>query len=396
MGKFTQEDDALLAELGVEVQQKKPAKRTPREERIVAGFEEIQRFVETNGRVPRHGEGCDIFERLYAVRLDRILEQEECRSLLAPLDHQDLLVDSPEAVPAISDDMDDDALLAELGVEADVPEIARLRYVRPSVLTRTVGEVAIRQACEDFETFRPLFERAQEDLDAGILETKRFRDDATIEPGQYFILSGQKAYVSKSDQPFRNAQGRADARLRVIFDNGTETNMLMRSLERALQKDETGRRIIEPSMGPLFASRTADGDQASGTIYVLRSKADIPFVAENRNLVHKVGVTSGRVETRIARARLEPTFLMADVEIVATYSLYNINCGKLERLIQRVFAPARLEIKVDDRFGNPIVPREWFLAPLNVIDDAVEKIRNGSITRYAYDPESASLGLRSK
>ena len=248
--------------------------------------------------------------------------------------------------------------------------------------------------CEDFETFRLLFESVQEELDAGLRETKPFRDDATIESGQHFILGGQKAYVSKSDKPFRNAQGRTDARLRVIFDNGTETNMLMRSLERALQKDETGRRIIEPSIGPLCADRTADGDQASGTIYVLRSNADIPFVIENRNLIHKIGVTNARVETRIARARLDPTFLMAEIEIVATYSLDNINCAKLENLIHRVFAPARLEIEIRDRFGNPVVPHEWFMAPLDTIDDAVKTIRDGTITRYAYDPASACLALR--
>ena len=63
----------------------------PREERIIAGFEEIQRFVEKHGRAPQHGEDRDIFERLYAVRLDRLRALEECRSLLAPLDHQGLL-----------------------------------------------------------------------------------------------------------------------------------------------------------------------------------------------------------------------------------------------------------------------------------------------------------------
>ncbi|MCY4477359.1 MAG: GIY-YIG nuclease family protein [Gammaproteobacteria bacterium] len=394
MGKFTQEDDALLAELGVEVQQKKPAKRTPREERVVAGFEEIQRFVEANGRVPRQSEGCDIFERLYAVRLDRIRKQEECRSLLAPLDHQELLVDPPEAARAVSDDMDDDALLAELGVEADVPDIARLRHVRPSVQKRTADEIAARRTCKDFETFRPLFEQVQEALDAGTRETKPFRDEATIESGQFFILSGQKAYVATKDKAFRNAQGRIDARLRVIFDNGTESNMLMRSLERALQKDETGRRIVDASMGPLFARDISGGDTDSGTIYVLRSNADITFVTENRNLIHKIGVTSGRVETRIARARLDPTFLMAEVEIVATYRLYNINCVKLENLIHRVFAPARLEIEIRDRFGNPVVPHEWFMAPLDAINEAVKMIRDGTITRYAYDPAAACLVLR--
>ena len=65
--------------------------RSAREERIIAGFEDIQRFIEKHGRVPQHGEDRDIFERLYAVRLDRLLALEECRSLLTPLDHQGLL-----------------------------------------------------------------------------------------------------------------------------------------------------------------------------------------------------------------------------------------------------------------------------------------------------------------
>lgn len=394
MDRFTEEDDALLAELGVEVEPEKPASRTPREERIISGFEEIQRFVETQGRPPRYGEGHDIFERLFAVRLDRIREQEEFHTLLVPLDLQSLLAHRSEAASLLSDDMDDDTLLSELGVEGFVPDIAELRHVRSSVEKRVAEEVATRRRCEEFENFRPLFEQVQRELDAGIRETKPFRDEATIEPGQCFILGGQKAFVSKKDKEFRNAQGRIDARLSVIFDNGTESNMLMRSLERALQKDEGGRRIIEASLGPLFAGRISDGDEASGTIYVLRSDADIPFVTRNRNLVHKIGVTNAKVDARIARARLDPTFLMADVEVVATYRLYNINRGKLERLIQRVFAAARLEVEVKDRFGNPVVPREWFLVPLDAIDDAIEKVRHGTITRYAYDPESASLVLR--
>lgn len=394
MSKFTEEDDALLAKLGVEVEPKKPANRTPREVRIISGFEEIQRFVEKHGHAPRNGQERDIFERLYAVRLDSIRIQEECRDLLIPFDHQGLLTGSPIADSSTTDEIDDDTLLAELGVDSDAREITELKHVRSSAEKRAAEEVASRSPCQDFDAFRPVLERVQQELTAGIRETKRFRDEAAIEAGQFFILGGQKAYVSEKGKEYRNAQGRVEARLRVIFDNGTESNMLMRSLERALQKDEAGRRIVSASDGPLFADQFADGDQASGTIYVLRSNADIPFVAENRNLVHKIGVTSGKVETRIARARLDPTFLMADVEIVASYDLYNINCGKLEKLIQRVFAPARLQIVVEDRFGNPVVPKEWFLVPLEIINDAVEKIQEGIITEYAYDPKTATLVQR--
>ena len=127
---------------------------------------------------------------------------------------------------------------------------------------------------------------------------------------------------------------------------------------------------------------------------MLRSNSDNPTVAKNRDLVHKIGVTNAKVEARIASVRLDPTYLMADVEIVATYRLYNIDRGKLEKLIHRIFAPARLDIEIQDRFGKPVVPREWFLVPLDAIDDAVGKIREGTITRYVYDANSASLIAR--
>lgn len=392
--KFTDEDDALLAELGVEVEAGTAASRTPREERIVAGFEEIQCFVETHGRAPRHGGDGDIFERLYAVRLDRIREQDDCRALLSPLDRQDLLSHAPQAAAPPPDDMDDDALLAALGAESGADDIGELRHVRSSAEKRAAEEIAARRPCEDFESFRPLFEQVQRDLESGLRETRPFEIKAEIETGRFFIVGGQKAYVAERGGVTLTGQGKTDARLRVIFDNGTESNMLMRSLQRALNRDEAGRRITEPTAGPLFAGGAAAGDEASGTIYVLRSKSDLPLVAAHRDLVHKIGVTDMDVKRRIAGAHLQPTFLMAGVEVVATYELYNINRTKLENLIHRIFAPARFEIEVMDRFGNPVSPREWFLVPLHAIDDAVEKIREGTITGYRYDASAAALVAR--
>lgn len=174
--------------------------------------------------------------------------------------------------------------------------------------------------------------------------------------------------------------------------SGTESNLLRRSLQRALYKDEAGRRITEPAVGPLFAEDSGgDDDQASGTIYVLRSKSDHPLVAANRDVLHKIGVTGGDVSWRLGAAKLDPTFLMADVEIVASYKLFNIHRARLEKLIHRVFDPARLDIKVKDRFGKAVIPKEWFLVPLSAIDDAVARIRNGTITDFTYDPSTARL-----
>lgn len=393
--EFTQDDDALLAELGVEVDVKKQATRTPREERIIAGFEEIQRFSQEHGRPPQHGEENDIFERLYATRLDQMREQTECRELVTPLDEINLL--AADGLPTLADTegLGDDALLAELGVEVGAPSITELTHVRSTSEKRAAEDVASRERCTDFETFRPLFELVQNELNTGLRETRAFEMKAEIEVGRFFIVSGQKAYVANKGETTLNDQGRTDARLRVIFDNGTESSMLMRSLQRALNKDDAGRRITEPTAGPLFSDQTIDGDEASGTIYILRSKSDHPAVAQNRALVHKIGVTNMSVEKRIAGAHLQPTFLMANVEIAARYELFNINRTKLENLIHRIFEPARLDIEIMDRFGKPVTPREWFLVPFFVIEDAVEKIKDGTITEYGYDPQAACLIKRS-
>lgn len=388
--------DDLRAELDDFAQPAKKGGRSPREERIIAGFEEVQHFVEQHGRAPSHSEDGDIFERLYAVRLDRMRELEECRTLLEPLDHQGLLAGAEVASTVSAEIMSEDELLAELSDIAVGSNITELKHVRPSVEKRAAEEIANRQKCEDFDGFEPLFKQVQKELETGIRTTRPFVKHsgilkADIVQGNLFILGGQIAYVADVGETFKAPNGEYDARLRVIYSNGTESNLLLRSLQRALYKDESGRRITDPIAGPLFADQADNGDEASGTIYVLRSKSDHPIVAANRNVLHKIGVTGGDVAQRLANAKLDPTFLMADVEVAATYNLYNINRTRLENLIHRIFDAARLDIEIKDRFGNPVVPREWFLAPLFVIDEAVEKIKDGTITGYVYDPKAAAL-----
>lgn len=391
--------DELRDELADFAQPEKKTGRGPREERIIAGFEEIQRFTEAQGHAPQHGEDRDIFERLYAVRLDRLRALEECRALLAPLDRQGLLTGAEIARRVSAEEMDVDALMAELAGAAGDSEITDLRHVRSAAEKRAAEEIANREPCLDFDRFKPLFEQVRIDLDSGIRTTRQFVKDAgflkaDITGGQFFILGGQVAYVAEVGETFRAPNGETDARLRVVYSNGTESNLLRRSLQRALYKDEAGRRITEPTAGPLFASDNDDEDIASGTIYVLRSKSDHPLVSANREVLHKIGVTGGDVARRTTNAKLDPTFLMADVEIVATYTLYNINRVKLENLIHRIFAPAQLDIEIKDRFGNPVVPREWFLVPRFVVNDAVERIKDGTITGYIYDPAAARLVLQ--
>jgi hypothetical protein len=391
--------DALADELAEFDVPEKKGGRSPREERVIAGFEEIQRFVEKHGRTPQHGEDRDIFERLYAVRLDRLRALEDCRTILAPFDHQGLLGAAP-AAGAATESLSDDELLAELSGDRGADDITALHHVRTSVDKRAAEEIAHRKKCEDFETFKPLFERVRGELDAGDRLVVPVQDvdavkAAAIQKGDFFIVEGQLAYVAEMAEEFTTKYDRKDRRLRVIYDNGTENDVLQRSLQRALHRDATARFVTSLEIGPLFGDEPAEDDLAAGTIYVLRSKSDNSAVAAHHDVLHKIGVTGGKVEARIANASLDPTFLLADVEVVATYTLYNVNRVKLENLLHRVFEAAQLNIELKDRFGNPVRPREWFLVPLFVVDEVVQRIKDGSITEYVYDPSKAGLRLRS-
>ena len=391
MSQYTTDEDLeLLGELGLDLEPEPSEQRSAKEERIIAGFEEIERFVEAQGRLPIHGSDRDIFERLYAVRLDRLRESPECRAILEPLDSRGLLTAKAD-ITTTEVDLDDEALLANLGLEATVNDLTQLTHVRSRQEIKTAEEIAQRNPCQDFEQFKPIFDQVQHQLKTGDRQTIKYQDNATINLNDLFILDGQKVIVAEMEESFISDYGLPNCRLRVVYDNGTESNLLLRSLQRALNKDKTSRRITTPDLGPLFLSTEAADDLPTGYIYVLQSQSDHPFIVENRSVIHKIGVTSGDVKKRIANAKKDPTYLLADVKVARTFKLVNINPKKLEALLHRFFDNARLELALPDRFGIPVQPREWFFIPLETIEAVIEKIQEGTLDQFQYDPETLSL-----
>ncbi|HBJ34057.1 MAG TPA: hypothetical protein DDZ51_04700, partial [Planctomycetaceae bacterium] len=378
--------------------------------RIIAGFEEIQRFVEQHGRAPQHGEERDIFERLYAVRLDRILADPECLELLRTFDDGGLLTDRVSDSKEDHGIDSDDELLEALGFAPNPgDDILAMKHVRTAAERNaersSPEEVAQRKPCENFKSFRAEFEAVQTDIASGLQKTELFKTSTRtqIAKGDWFILDGHKTLVAEVGKWFTPEHGERDRRLRVIFDNGTESDLLLRSLRRALNKDENSRRIVPPQpasedddsdFGPLFSSEAADDDTASGTIYVARSLSEDPFMQANREVLHKIGVTGGDPKVRVAGAKKDPTFLLADAELVATYKLANINRKALEATLHRFLAKARLDVALADRFGEHVRPKEWFLVPLPTVEETIQRIKDGSIATYFYDPATAALKPR--
>lgn len=386
-------DQELLDELGVDTVPAASGGHSAREQRIIAGFEEIERFVEEHGKPPEHGESRDIFERLYAVRLDRMRESAGCREVLRELDSRGLLdVGEHASAHPPNYEPDDEELLASLGVKASTKDdITQLVHVRSREDIKAAEEIAQRSPCTDFDEFKPIFEKVQLELAMGNRQTVKYKDHADVEKGDLFVLDGQKVMVAELRALFVSDYGRLDRRLRVVYDNGTESDLLARSLQRALNKDKASRRITELNPGPLFSEVEEEDDLATGYIYVLRSKSDHPFIAKNRSVIHKIGLTGGKVKTRVAGAKKDPTYLLADVEIVAEYKLANVNSKALEGLLHKIFGSARLDVELKDRFGGLVEPSEWFLVPLAVIDEAIEKIKDGTISNFRYDSENARL-----
>jgi hypothetical protein len=390
--------DELADELSDFAAPEKVSGRPAREERIIAGFEEIQRFFEHHGRAPRHGEDLDIFERIYAARLERLRSLPECRTLLKPMDHQGLLGSvgyqlPPDAVLTVAEPYNVDDLAAELADAETENDITVMRHVRTLADKRAADEIADRKPCEDFETFEPLFEQVAEDVKTGLRQSQLISaGNRAIDAGDFFVVDGITLYVAAVGEPLKTTANEVDRRLRLIFANGTESNLLLRSLQRAFYNDPAARRLVSPETGQLsFGGEFEAGDIESGTIYVLRSLSDHPYVSQHRELIHKIGVTGGRVEARIAGAEHDATYLLAKVEVVATYKLAGINRSRMESLFHKLFASARLNITINDRFGRPVQPEEWFLVPLFVINEAVERIKDGTITKFVYDPKAAGL-----
>ena len=393
--KYTEVDEEILENLDELGKTKQHSQYTQCQERIIAGFEDIQRFFEEHGRTPVHGEDRDIFERLYAVRLERLIAQEKSRELLKGFDHHDLLSRHQTGETAELEDLDDDEILDHFVEEVDASDITSMKHVRPYVERKSPDEVAVRMRCDDFGEFKQMFDQIRRDLSNGTRRTLKFTGKAQIEEGKYFVVGGLIAYVAKREKDFINRHREIDARLRVIFSNGTESNLLMRSLQRSLRQDVAGRRITNPKLGPIFNDNGNDRDKPTGYVYVLRSLSEDANVKQHRSHLHKIGVTTDSVEKRIQNAKSDPTYLCAEVQIVMTLTIYNVAPTIIERRLHQIFETARCNFKVKDERGKYVNPREWFLVTVAPIKEAVERIIDNSIDHYTFVPEQMRLVRKS-
>lgn len=394
---------------------------------FMAGFHEIEEFVKVNGRLPEKGKS--IAERKLASRLKGIVEDAEKRTYLEAHDGEGIIAkycdETGFAVPVKLENLGDMAFAPEaLKVAEDAPNENYNKAKIPEQLKGIAGSkafanlmgggnqerslfggrfakkvkkeqvmpdyVAKRKTCTDFEKFHPFFDRCLADLKSGARKAIPFKNEQHIEKGKFYVLGGLLCYVADKGKSYIH-KGKKNTRLRLIFVNERESDMLLRSLSTELYK---GGLMITENEAELFEHMKINpDDQESGWIYVLKSLSDDMQVTSVPDL-HKIGFTTTSVEERIANAKKQVTYLMAPVEIVATAKTANLSAHGLEQLIHAVFGQARLEIEVRDLNGDVKQATEWFSAPWSAIEHALQLIANNQIEFYSYNPETQELEFR--
>lgn len=277
----------------------------------------------------------------------------------------------------------------------ELESILTLKHVTPVRNKYDSGKGT--KPCEDFEKFKGGFEKCHRDLKEGRRKLIEFKGASRIEVGNFYLLGGQLAYVDNLYNVQKKIHGRIDARLRLIFENGTESDMLRNSLERRLY-EKNGKAIteLEESNQDIINQRMqgiTQDDKEVGYIYILKSKSQNYEIASIENL-YKIGLARESVEKRIKNAHKETTYLSDEVELIAQYKCYNLNLSTLENLIHRFFAEVRLDVSIVGQDGRQINPKEWFIIPLEVINEAMQLLINGTIVNYRYDKEQQKIVLR--
>ena len=375
-------NDPLLADVTA------PRKRTTSSDRLVAGFQEILAFYETNGRLPEDNQTeASLYHKWLGI-LKSEKKIERCRPFddLGILPNRELIVEEPQ--PEYNrhelteeehlDAILNDPLLADIedGVDLglfDVPE-----YMRQRLEARKTAEyVGKRRPCEDFDKYIDGFKEIHQGLKSGKYRLSKF-SIKHLNTGRYFVEDGMIGYLVGIENDKVDQYGTRDGRTRIIYENGSESDIKFKTLTKNLSV--TGYSVIDcsditPEEFEKYFTPNAN-DVESGTIYVLRSKSTRPEIASIKDL-YKIGFTVSSVESRIANAKNEPTYLCSDVEVIATWKVYNVKSSTFEALIHKLFAGVQLQLTVDGRR-----PKEWFIVPFKVIEEAINAIILGKPIEY--------------
>jgi hypothetical protein len=371
------------------------------EERLIDSFEEINVFTDKNDREPSKS---SMSEYGLLAKLKNFRENEAQKQILKPFDRHNLLGFVEIEKQTIDDILNEDDKLGLLDSDKDL-DIFKFKHTPKPEDRADADFVAQRKPIKEkaFEKYEVMFLKVHKEIKEGRRKIKPFKDaERNLKEGQFYILDGLLLYLDKANVKLEEKEEKAgtilriDGRTRTVFENGTFSNMLFRSLGKQIQKD--GKLITntyDKIEQDLFVNSglVKEEDIQSGWIYVLKSKSTNTQIANIKDL-YKIGFASNSVDARIKNAKNEATYLFAAVKKIATYKVYNRNADKLENLLHRFFANACLDIDLFNDKGQRLNPREWFVVPFDVIEETIQLILNENIVNYEYDSVMKKVKLK--
>ena len=361
---------------------------------VIEKFMKILEFYEKNRKEPSKEASRE--ERTLAIILESIRNDKNQKSVVKELDIYDLL----------KDDKDDFKLVADIDIEKiesfeddpfgllgdkslDNEDIFTLKNVSKTL--EMPDYIASRKVCKDFFKYEELFVNLQKDLQNKLRKIEEHKGEKFIQKGLFFVLKGVVGYVAEVGN-LSKQNNKINARLHCIFENGTVSDMLLRSLSAELYKDGQVISFLNEEIEDKFSQIISD-DEVSGYIYILKSKNSDNQIRDIKNL-YKIGYSTTKVDERLKNAKNEPTYLMSEVEQIAIYKCLNMNTSKLEQILHQFFGKSCLNIQIIGNDGKTHTPREWFIAPLEVIKQAIFMIVNGEIIYYKYDEKEESIKVK--
>ncbi len=365
------------------------------DERLIASFEEINTFYAEHQKEPSANISSVAEYQLYS-RLKGLRDNLENSKVLEPYDKYHLLNNPKKEITSIDDIFEDDTM----GIFNDGDDMGLFDF-KHTPKPKTEEErakadfVARRKPCKNFEEYEERFKGVQQDLASKKRKLVKF-SQKILKAGDFYVHNGVLLYLESVDyetkvQQFKSgSRVRKDGRTRCIFENGTESKMLIRSLYKLLLAN--GQAVsqnvdkVDEDFQKKFQNITED-DQATGYIYVLQSLSTDPKISTIKNL-YKIGYSTTKVAQRIKNAEKQPTYLMAPVKSISEWQCYNLNPQIFEKMMHAFFGTACLDLDIFDEKGQRHSPREWFIAPLGIINKAIDLIISGEISKYRYDVEN--------
>ena len=358
---------------------------------VIEKFMMILEFCEKNKKEPSKEASRE--ERSLAIILESIRNDKNQKSVVKHLDIYDLLKDDFNLLADVDiekiESLDDDpfGLLGDEILNND--DIFTLKNVSKTL--EMPDYIATRKVCKDFFKYEELFKNLQKDLQDKLRKIEEHKGERFIQKGLFFVLKGVVGYVSEVGK-LQKQNNKINARLHCIFENGTQSDMLLRSLSAELYKDGQVISFLNEEIEDKF-SQITDEDETSGYIYILKSKSSDNQIRDIRNL-YKIGYSTTIVDERLKNAKNEPTYLMSEVEQIAIYKCFNMNTLKLEQILHQFFGKSCLNIEIIGNDKKLHIPREWFIAPLEVIKQAIFMIVSGEIIYYKYDEKEEIIKVK--